>query len=426
MTLAVLRSMLLSLLRDRGSLALTFLLPVAFFLVFASIFGGHSGDSPTVTVAIADEGGTEATGRLARALAREPALDAVGADGKRVAAGAPLPALSGDAVRSLVRNGAADVGLILRKEAGSGDAVFGASARPPVVVVEDSAKGVASQIAQGLLQKTYFGAMPDVLASGGMGLFEDELGELTPAQREKFERGIASLRADALEADASNEAADSDFGAIVELEQVTGRSAGQNSIAYYAGAIAVMFLMLSAASTAAHLIEEKDAGILDRILAGPSGLAPLLRAKFLFLVLMGIVQIGAIFAVAWLLRGVDLPGHFAGWAIVTVAASAAAAGLALALTAASRTRRQAHAVSTIGILILSAIGGSMVPRFFMPKWIQDLGWITPNTWALEGYTRIFWRDLPLSSLAVPVGLLLAVGVGGFLVARILTRRWETL
>nr|MCU0225428.1 ABC transporter permease [Acidobacteriota bacterium] len=193
-------------------------------------------------------------------------------------------------------------------------------------------------------------------------------------QKEKFERGIASLRQDALDADASNEAAESDFGSIVELEQVTGRSAGQNSIAYYAGAIAVMFLMLSCASTAAHLIEEKDAGILDRILAGPSGLAPLLRAKFLFLVLMGIVQIGAIFVVAWLLRGVDLPGHFAGWAIVTVAAAAAAAGLALALTAASRTRRQAHAVSTIGILILSAIGGSMVPRFFMPKWIQDLGW----------------------------------------------------
>nr|MCU0254767.1 ABC transporter permease [Acidobacteriota bacterium] len=363
MTLAVLRSMLLSLLRDKGSLALTFLLPVAFFLVFASIFGGHSGDAPTVAVAIADEGGTEATGRLARALAREPALDAVGADGRRVPPGAPLPALSGDAVRSLVRNGSADVGLILRPEAGSGDAVFGASARPPVVVVEDGAKGVASQIAQGLLQKVYFGAMPDVLASGGMGLFEDELGELTPAQRGKFERGIASLRADALEADASNEAAESDFGAIVELEQVTGRSAGQNSIAYYAGAIAVMFLMLSCASTAAHLIEEKDAGILDRILAGPSGLAPLLRAKFLFLVLMGIVQLTAIFVVAWLLRGVDLPGHLAGYAIVTAAAAAAAAGLALALTAASRTRRQAHAISTIGILILSAIGGSMVPRF---------------------------------------------------------------
>jgi ABC-2 type transport system permease protein len=68
----------------------------------------------------------------------------------------------------------------------------------------------------------------------------------------------------------------------------------------------------------------------------------------------------------------------------------------------------------------------MVPRFFMPKWIQDLGWITPNTWALEGYTRIFWRDQGLSSLAVPVGLLLAVGIGGFVVARLLTRRWETL
>ncbi len=426
MTLAVLRSMLLTLLRDRGALALTFLLPVAFFLVFASIFGGHSGDAPTVRIALADEGGTEVTARLARALARDPAVEAVGADGRPVPEGAALPALSGDAVRALVRSGSADVGLILRPEAGSGDAVFGASARPPVVLVEDSAKGVAAQIAQGLLQKTYFAAMPDLLAEGGMGLFEDELGELTPEQRKKFERGIQELRDEAIEADASNEAPEGDLAGIVEVEQVTGRSAGQNSIAYYAGAIAVMFLMLSSASTASHLLEERDSGILDRVLAGPSGLAPLLRAKFLFLVLTGVVQISAIFVIAWLLRGVDLPGHFAGYAIVTLAASIAAAGLALALTAASRTPRQAHAVSTIGILILSAIGGSMVPRFFMPKWIQDLGWITPNTWALEGYTRIFWRDERLASLALPVSLLLLAGIGGYLVARLLTRRWETL
>jgi ABC-2 type transport system permease protein len=33
----------------------------------------------------------------------------------------------------------------------------------------------------------------------------------------------------------------------------------------------------------------------------------------------------------------------------------------------------------------------MVPRFFMPDWAQQLGWMTPNTWALEGYSAVFWR-----------------------------------
>jgi ABC-2 type transport system permease protein len=68
----------------------------------------------------------------------------------------------------------------------------------------------------------------------------------------------------------------------------------------------------------------------------------------------------------------------------------------------------------------------MVPRFFMPEPIQRIGWLTPTTWALEAYTGLFWRDEPLSALALPVALLLATAGGALLLARGLTRRWETL
>ena len=78
-------------------------------------------------------------------------------------------------------------------------------------------------------------------------------------------------------------------------------------------------------------------------------------------------------------------------------------GLALALATACRTRRQAQTLANVAILVLSAIGGSMVPRFFMPPLLQDLGWITPNTWALEAYTAIFWRDEPVGALLAAVG-----------------------
>ena len=104
----------------------------------------------------------------------------------------------------------------------------------------------------------------------------------------------------------------------------------------------------------------------------------------------------------------------------------AAAGMALSLASACRTRRQAQTFANVAILIVSAVGGSMVPRFFMPPLLQDLGWITPNTWALEAYTAIFWRDEPISALWIPWGALTAAAVAGLMISRRLARRMQTI
>jgi ABC-2 type transport system permease protein len=207
---------------------------------------------------------------------------------------------------------------------------------------------------------------------------------------------------------------------------VTGRSAALNHVAYYAGAVAVLFLLFSAVHGAISLLEERESGILDRILAGPGRTGVLVNGKFLFLVAQGFVQVGVIFLIAWIVHGVDLPGHLGAWAGTTLATSGAAAGLALALAAACRTRRQAQTIANVAILILSAVGGSMVPRFFMPPLLRDLGWLTPNTWALEAYTATFWRDESVRALLLPWLVLLLAATAGLLLARRLARRIETL
>ena len=50
------------------------------------------------------------------------------------------------------------------------------------------------------------------------------------------------------------------------------------------------------------------------------------------------------------------------------------------------------------ILIMSAIGGSMFPRFLMPEAMQKAGLLTINAWAIDGFTKVFWRDQPVSNL----------------------------
>ena len=63
----------------------------------------------------------------------------------------------------------------------------------------------------------------------------------------------------------------------------------------------------------------------------------------------------------------------------------------------------------------------MVPRFLMPDFFQQLGWLTPNTWVLEAYRVTFWQD-DLTALAVPIGALAITAGGGLWVAKALTRR----
>jgi ABC-2 type transport system permease protein len=103
----------------------------------------------------------------------------------------------------------------------------------------------------------------------------------------------------------------------------------------------------------------------------------------------------------------------------------AVAAFGLLLASACKTRAQLGSLSTLLILIMSAVGGSMFPRFLMPEAMQKAGLFTINAWAIDGFTKVFWRDLPVSALWPQVAVLLAVGVGLFLIARRVARRWET-
>ena len=50
-----------------------------------------------------------------------------------------------------------------------------------------------------------------------------------------------------------------------------------------------------------------------------------------------------------------------------------------------------NTLSTFAVLLLSAVGGSMVPRFMMPGWLQQLGAFTPNFWSIEAFYGILAR-----------------------------------
>ena len=148
--------------------------------------------------------------------------------------------------------------------------------------------------------------------------------------------------------------------------------------------------------------------------------------KWLFTALTGMAQLTVMFIWGAVVFGLPLMSHLPGFAVMTVFTAAAAAGFGLLLATVSKTRAQLSGLSTIIILAMSAVGGSMFPRFLMSEGMQKMGLATFNAWALDGYIKVFWREAPIIDLW-PQLLVLTILCGVFLTgARLAARRWETL
>ena len=185
-----------------------------------------------------------------------------------------------------------------------------------------------------------------------------------------------------------------------------------------------MFLLFSAAGAGGALIEEAESGTLDRILATRVSMTKLLLGKLVYLTGIGLAQLVLMFTWGAVVFGIELWSHIPGFLIMAVATAIASSTFGLMLASLCHSRMQLVALSNLSILVMSALGGSLFPRFLMPEKMQRFGLVTINAWALDGFQKVFWRDEPLWSLWPQVLVLTGLGVAFFLVARRFARRWE--
>ena len=211
---------------------------------------------------------------------------------------------------------------------------------------------------------------------------------------------------------------------VVEVVDVIGGKKANPVVAMYASGIAVMFLLFSATTASGSLLEERENSTLDRLLCSRLTMDQLLLGKWAYLTIIGAIQMSLMFIWGALVFRIDLLNHLEGFAAMTLVTAGAAASFALMLAAICQSRMQLGWVSTIVILSMSALGGSMVPRYLMSENIQRVGLLTFNAWALEGYNKVFWRELPLNELGMELAVLTTCGFVFILAARIFAIRWE--
>lgn len=377
--LALARASALTLKRDPLGLALTFVLPLLLFSIFAAVFGGlDDATNRPVRAAIAVEDDSDAARRFVEMLHASGLVREVGHPGSRAEA------------EALVRAGAAGGAVIV--PSGFGDALASLTegedaSSAEVLLLANGADPLASQALAGLVRAVTLELGAEELAG------------------EPVEGGNALK---------------------VTVVDVLGGADKRPSIAHFAAGIGVMFLLFSLAGRSGLLIDERESGVLLRARAAGATMGEVLLAHGAFLALLGTLQVTAMFCWGALAFGLDLftPRHLAGFALVTPASASAAAAFALVLATACRTRSQLQGVSAVVVLVMSALAGSMVPRFLMPEALQEAGRLLFNAWALDAYQAIFWYEAAPIDLLPRVAGLLAAAAFLALIALRLGRRWE--
>lgn len=376
-------------------LLLVFVVPVVFFTIFAMIFTSGVGSGRTTKVKMAIENldaATPATDFLAK-LTESEAIRLIDPPASQ----RKLDPY--DRARDAILHGRAAISLVVPE----GWSQSLTSSQPDkLFLLYDASDQIAPQFVEAVIQET--------------------LGE-TLAERAKQ---AAAARPDLPPASQSPVAITRPQLPAVETIDVLAGGKANPVVAMYAAGIAVMFLLFSATGSAGSLLEEEETQTLERMLASRLGMTHILAGKWIHLTLVGVVQVTIMFAWAQIVFQLDVLRRLDGFLMMTVVTAGAAAALALLLAAACRTRAQLNAISVILVLTMSALGGSMVPRYLMSDSMQELGRLTFNAWAIDGYMKLFWRDLPTGEIWPELAVMAGATIIMLAIARLLAIRWEAL
>ena len=405
-------------LHDKPALSLTFLVPVVLIYIFGHVFGVNGeGSGPSgIPLAVVSETDAPVVAEITAALRKEKAFKVITTEkvGER-----ELP-LTEARVRERFRAGSLRFALIFPPDAES-DKSFGLKMK----FLQNPTNEIETQTVTGLVQKTIYTSAPQALFGS---LQKKATQSIGPEKLERFNRSLANSIASAFGGDAAQiyrqmskgvpdlgSAGSSANGATffdklikVESEQVGGQQVKSPMATRSVGGWAMMFLLFSLSGAAISLFDEKKAGLFQRLLSAPVRRTQILWSKYLFGMLVGLMQLGVLFFAGHLLFGIDIATNLGNLFLICLAASTACVAFGMLLAAIAPTAAAASGLGTFLILTMSAIGGAWFPTSFMPEFIQHLSKLTIVYWSIEGFIQVLWANCTTRELLPTLGILFGI------------------
>lgn len=369
---------------------LIFAVPIALITLFAFAYGGagqKKDKARATTIVVADEDKTVASKNV---IAQLDSLKEFN-----------VSLTSVDIAENLVKKGDEPAILVIHK--GYSDSL-NAGNKPQIEFKYDAAKEAEAGILHGALIGNLIGIISGKsMAKNTLAEFDAEYPNMDFSTRERIHTQILKIISN-IETKKQSESFIKSTPLVAEKEISPGL------IQAVAGT-AIMMLLFSVVGMGASLLDEKQEGTLKKLLYSPLRPNSILFGKMISSNLISIFQLAIMFIYAKLVFGLDIFPHLSSILVMIIATAFACSSFGVLLSSIAKSRQQVQGMSTLIVLVMSCIGGSMIPTFFMPVFMQKLSVFSVNYRGIQGFYDIFWRMLPITDPIFLTRILVLILIG---------------
>lgn len=387
---------------DKKGILLAFLLPILLISLFAFAFGGIGGNNETkpLTLLIIDNDKSEASKNMVQKLEDLDAINLVSVEEKegeeRVKKGKNIAAL-------ILKEGFSEV-------INQGDEL-------PMELKYDASREIESFMLQSILtQEIMKDIGKDVMHKNIKSYLNENFAGVNEQLKHKIISDISS----------ANTQSSNGLSKTLQLKTTSiikeDKKASNFGLVQAVAGTAIMMLLFSITAIGGSLLDEKEAGTFKRLLYSPVKPLDILFGKMGVALILAIVQLVVMFIFAWLAFGLPIFDNILALVLLIVAVSFSVSSFGVFLVSIAKTRQQLNGLSSIIILLMSAIGGSMVPIFVMPEIMQKIAIISVNYWGIQGFYDIFSRHLTLLDVVPRMVVLMTIGTVMILISINLFKR----
>jgi ABC-2 type transport system permease protein len=406
---------------DRRAVVLTLVAPIVIASFFGYVFSGSSNNKEPakIPIALVDQDQSAVSKAIVNATAGDRNLKVV----------TPTPT----DVQQAVRKGDVSVAVIIPK--GFGDAAalafFSGQSRPQLQVQYDPShigemslvSGVMTQyIMQAVSAEVFGGESSQRLTD--QALRDLETTDTTPERRETLRNllhSIQELSRTEKQAEGTQKRPISIGVPYTVSEQAvtSGTNVAYNGYAHAFAGMTIQFVLIAAVDLGIGILTERQRGLWRRLRSAPISRRLLLAGKAASATIIALFSLLVAFAFAMIVFGVRIHGSVAGFLLVALASAIMAATLGILIAAIGRTPQAVRGVSMLAVLVMLMLGGAWIPSFLFPAWLQQLTFVVPTRWAIDGLEAMTWRGLDITSALTTSAALL-----GFAALFALTALWR--